>query len=78
MEGSQAKQCGKADEIRLVIRRNNYSANALNLKTLSILHELNARHPRCASSLARPARHPDSKPSNLIAYLKRHAPDPPQ
>lgn len=74
IEGSQAKQSAKAEDIRLVIRRNNYSANALNLKTLSILHELNAKHPRCASSLARPAKQPENKPKNLIAYLRRHAP----
>lgn len=39
----------KVEDIRTIIRQNNYSANALNLKTLNILHELNTHNYRLYS-----------------------------
>jgi hypothetical protein len=66
----------KVDDIRCIIRQNNYSANALNLKTLNILHELNQHNYRLYS-LNRTTKltesHQKSAKSKLISFLKRVA-----
>jgi hypothetical protein len=66
----------KVDDIRTIIRQNNYSANALNLKTLNILHELNTHNYRLYS-LNRTTKvtesHAKSTKSKLISFLKKVA-----
>lgn len=68
---------GRAEEIQQLIRRNNYSANALNMKTLNILHEINTKHSRCSSGLKkRRGKIPECiKPTkkNLVAFLRKVA-----
>jgi hypothetical protein len=69
---------GRAEEIQFLIRKNNYSANALNLKTLNILHEINTKNSRCSSSLKKRAKgkipvciKPTKK--NIVAFLRKVA-----
>jgi hypothetical protein len=66
----------KVDDIRTIIRQNNYSANALNLKTLNILHELNTHNYRLYS-LNRTTKvaesHQKSTKAKLLSFLKKVA-----
>ncbi len=59
------------------MRRNNYSANALNMKTLNILHEINTKNSRCTSGLKKKrGRIPECvKPikKNLVQFLRKVA-----
>jgi hypothetical protein len=58
------------------MRRNNYSANALNMKTLNILHEINTKNSRCCSGTKKKGRIPGCvKPikKNLVTFLRKVA-----
>lgn len=58
------------------MRRNNYSANALNMKTLNILHEINTKNSRCSSGIKKKGRIPECvKPikKNLVTFLRKVA-----
>lgn len=70
-----ANEEGKAEEIRFLVRKNNYSANALNMKTLNILHELNTRNNRCSSSMKnKKIKEPEPikmNKRNVIAFLRK-------
>ena len=57
------------------MKQKNYSANALNLKTMHILQEIQQRGYRCSSILgihqvSDPNR---QKKANIVAFLKRVA-----
>jgi hypothetical protein len=68
-------EVGKGEDIRMLMRQKNYSANALNLKTLHILQQLNTKSYRCSSTLSKPhgADAVKSHKKNMVAFLRRAA-----
>jgi hypothetical protein len=69
---------GRAEEIQFLIRKNNYSANALNLKTLNILQQINSKNSRCTSSLKQRGNGKISEclrptKKNMVAFLRKVA-----
>ena len=58
-------ELGKGDNIHTLMRQNNYSTNALNLKTLNILQQINAKSFGVRS---------DGKGRrNMVAFLRKVA-----
>jgi len=57
------------------MKQKNYSANALNLKTMHILQEIQQRGYRCSSILGKHHLNDPQKQrkTNMVAFLKRVA-----
>lgn len=71
-EGRSILEVGKGDDIRTLMRQNNYSTNTLNLKTMNILQQINSKNYHYGGGGLRNGG--DFKVrKNMVAFLRKVA-----